>query len=209
MTHDYDLRAALMQLLPGWHPGAKILPEMGVVQSHAYSSARVDIAAIGELLIGYELKSDADNLSRLGRQAEIYGTVFNRMTLVAGRAHLEHAKKLVPEWWGLCAAFREGPDIVVEAIRAPEANPAPLAEAQLRLLWSVEIAGLLRSRKLLSGRAGPKDRLRARVLASLTAAEVQSEVCRVLSTRFWTFREQRAKRRAREERSASEPFLED
>src|SRR4029077_13805561 len=60
-----------------------------------------DVAVVNGALDGFELKSDRDRLDRLARQSEIYGAVFDRMTLVVGPRHERQAARMIPDWWGL------------------------------------------------------------------------------------------------------------
>jgi hypothetical protein len=52
---------------------------------------RIDVAVISHELSGYEIKGPSDSLLRLAGQAEAYGRVFDRMTLVSAEKHLEQA----------------------------------------------------------------------------------------------------------------------
>src|SRR6185312_2727790 len=94
---DSDVRKATLAMLAALHEGdntTRIVEEMGVWSG----AVRVDIAVINGKLWGYELKSDSDTLERLPRQAEIYGKVFDRMTLIVGNRHADRAFKVVPRW---------------------------------------------------------------------------------------------------------------
>ncbi len=66
----------------------------------------MDVAVINGLIEGYEIKSDKDTLDRLPRQAEMFGLIADRMTLVVGERHLEKAKKIVPDWWSIMASSK-------------------------------------------------------------------------------------------------------
>lgn len=64
-------------------------------------SARIDVAVVNGFLAGFEIKSDLDNLIRLPRQVASFGYVFERATLVTTSMHVEKARKLLPDWWGI------------------------------------------------------------------------------------------------------------
>lgn len=84
MLRDLDIRRALRALLAEGHagePGARVVDELGIRQG----SARVDLAVINGSINGFEIKSDADRLDRLGRQRDAYGTVLDTVTLVGPR----------------------------------------------------------------------------------------------------------------------------
>jgi hypothetical protein len=100
---DSDLRAALLRRLARRHSRdaeTLILQELGL----RHGAAHVDVAVVNGLLHGYELKSDSDSLGRLARQALVYGSVLDRVTLVVGRRHVEEAVGMVPAWWGVQVA---------------------------------------------------------------------------------------------------------
>jgi len=63
-------------------------------------------------LHGFELKSERDTLARLEDQAELYSQVFDRMTLIIAKRHLEKAVPKIPRWWGIIAAQFQGKAIV-------------------------------------------------------------------------------------------------
>ncbi len=100
---DSDLRTALLRRLTRRHSRdaeALILQELGL----RHGAARVDVAVVNGLLHGYELKSDSDSLGRLARQALVYGSVLDLVTLVVGQRHVEEAFSMVPAWWGVQVA---------------------------------------------------------------------------------------------------------
>jgi hypothetical protein len=61
---------------------------------------RADLVCVADLHC-FEIKSERDNLDRLVGQGVVYGAVFPRVSLVVASRHLEEAKNLVPDWWGL------------------------------------------------------------------------------------------------------------
>lgn len=62
---------------------------------------RIDLAVIGDHLVGYEFKSDLDTLTRLPRQMDIYGQVFDYCTLVVTDKHMAKARQVLLPTWGL------------------------------------------------------------------------------------------------------------
>ncbi len=93
--NDGALRTALLCRLDRRHsddPDTLIVHEMGL----RHGAARVDVAVVNGSLHGYELKSDSDSLKRLARQARIYSSVLDRVTLVVGGRHAEVVTRMVP-----------------------------------------------------------------------------------------------------------------
>jgi copper homeostasis protein CutC len=87
------------------NPKSRVVDELELLRG----LVRVDVAVIGDIMHGYEIKSAADNLERLPVQQEHYGKVFEKMTLVADERHVDHAVKIVPKCWGLIAVgMRDG-----------------------------------------------------------------------------------------------------
>ncbi len=115
------------------------------------SDAIVDVAVVNGSLNGFEIKSDADTLRRLGRQAEVYGEILDRVTLVVGQQHLAAARKLIPSWWGLMAVRKRNAEAFLTTVRVGRGNPARRARALAELLWLGEARQLLLDRDALRG----------------------------------------------------------
>ena len=134
MLRDSDIRPALRRLVQELEAGS---PETVVIEELGLSkgSVRVDVAVINGIMHAYEIKSDADSLRRLGRQAAHYGRCFDRVSLVLGPTHMELARKAVPSWWGLMRVTcgENGPAIRI--VRKSRRNPAREARALVELLW--------------------------------------------------------------------------
>ena len=106
MLRDSDIRPALRRLVQELEvdtPECVVIEELGLNKG----AVRVDVAVVNGIMHAYEIKSDADSLRRLTRQAEHYGKCFDRVSLVFGQKHLELARKAVPEWWELLCVFPE------------------------------------------------------------------------------------------------------
>jgi hypothetical protein len=140
---DQDIRRALRRQLEAWHPDALVLDELAM----KHGDSRVDLVVIGDRLEGYEIKSDADTLKRLPDQAKQFSLVFHRMTLVVGPRHLGDALSIVPKWWGVTLAVRDGlGGADLTPIRESTENPKPNYRWVARLLWRDELCGLLKAR---------------------------------------------------------------
>ena len=154
----------------------RLVPEMGLCQGRA----RIDLAAIGVGLDGYEIKSGRDDLRRLPAQAVVYGQVFDRVTLVAPERHLLAASRQVPDWWGLSVVNADARRI--EPLRQPSENPACDALSTARLLWRDEVAAALEERLGKSPRAARP--VLWRQLAEIASPdELRALVCRCLRDR--------------------------
>lgn len=170
------IRDLLMARIRRESPGARLVAEMGVCQG----VARIDLAAIGHQLDGYEIKSGRDDLSRLPAQAAAYGQVFDRLTLVTSERHLQDAAEGLPEWWGL--ALVNGDARTIEPVRLPVLNPNRDALAMVRLLWRDEAVDALEPRLGRRPRT-PRMALWQQLVELTPPDELRDLVCRSLRER--------------------------
>ena len=121
------------QVLARPKPPARIVEEFWL----PLSNRRADLALVGHLMEGVELKTHQDRLKRLPEQATAYGSVFDRCTLVSAERHLAAAEKLLPGWWGLVRIPADHGGSL-EVIRSADRNPSVDTSALVRLLWKEE-----------------------------------------------------------------------
>jgi hypothetical protein len=136
-VRDSDIREALHSRLEARHRHdgeTRIVDELGVLMNNS----RVDVAVINGKLEGFEIKSDRDRLARLPRQAEDYGRVFDRMTVVCCERHVAGALLCVPSWWGVEIARASNGKPRIVRVRPPRANPGVEPGAVVQLLWRDE-----------------------------------------------------------------------
>jgi hypothetical protein len=174
LTSDSDLREALKRRLFARYRDASetlVLEELGL----RHGAARVDVVVVNYVLHGYELKSDSDTLKLLPRQARIYSSVLDRVTLIVGPRHAKEAVNMVPEWWGVQLAemgTRRG--VRFSSVRRARNNPRPEALAIAKLLWRDEALDLLHH---LGAAEGFRSKPRAAIYARL-AETAQLDVIR-------------------------------
>jgi hypothetical protein len=165
-TRDCDVRqAAYGRLLSHARrcPQTLVINELGV----AHGASRIDIAVINGHFRGLEIKSDADNLSRLPSQVSADGEVVDRASLIVAPRHLQAAVGLLPPWWGIVLSERGVSGAVVfKRVREERANRSTNPMTLARLLWRPEVVEILRQRghpeRLLRG---PRAALYARLVA--------------------------------------------
>lgn len=181
IMRDSDVRGAVRNWLwAKYADDSRIVEEMGIWSG----SVRIDIAVINGELHGFELKSERDTLARLESQAELYSQVFDRMTLVTAKRHLDKAVAKIPSWWGITTAQFEGERIVLtsfqDAARNPKVDPLQLA----RLLWRPEALAILERRGLSRGyKSRTADVIAARLTEVLSLSELSAEVRETLKDR--------------------------
>ena len=106
-------------------------------------AARADLVEINLSLIGFEIKSASDSLSRLSTQCKIYDRVFQFSTLVVANCHLAKARKLVPENWGIIK-IRPDSNVLVE-VRKAKTNKRICSKSIAEFFWQQELVEILRS----------------------------------------------------------------
>ncbi|HUG83132.1 MAG TPA: MmcB family DNA repair protein [Euzebya sp.] len=176
---EVDIRRAVVGMLAAGPAGIArlIVHEYGI----AAGRVRADVAELtGDAIHLVEIKSAADTLSRLPRQADLYCRVADRCTLAADPAHLDAAAALLPDWWGLVAVDGDR----LRMLRAGRPNPAPDPVTTAMLLWAPELATAVREAGQTGGTAGVgRDGLAAVLVAA--AADVRPVVRAGLLARRW------------------------
>ncbi len=183
MTNDSVIRNALRIYLSGIHAGSDsvLVEELKV----ARGSSRIDIAVIGALIEGYEIKSDKDTLKRLSKQVKLFGEIADKMTLVVGVRHLHVAMKLIPEWWGVMTFIvDEQEQGTLKLVRPAQPNVGLDKVALLQTLERDEIVSLLTVNGLDKGyRKATYKELAERADKALPIEVINAFVRRVLKTR--------------------------
>lgn len=136
---DEDIRSALKLALWERDNTAAIIDELPLLRGRG----RADLAFVNGELCGYEIKSDADSLVRLGTQTEQYQSVFEFVTLVAASKHVKHARNRIPQSWGIIEAEEVEGRILLRERRRPRRNRRIDAAALARLLWKKECLRIL------------------------------------------------------------------
>ena len=161
-------------------PNSLVVDELGLCQG----DARIDIAVINGLIHGYEIKSDRDTLDRLPGQEAIYSQVLDTVTLVIGESHIDKARTMVPEWWGLTRVSESGTELVFESTRPAIQNPSPNPYSLAQLLWKAEVLHALEDTGSTKGlKSKPKKVLWAALADRLSFSELSSTVRTALKVR--------------------------
>lgn len=181
---DYDVRIALRQYLDVEHagdPSTRIIEELGLCEA-----SRVDFAVVNGSLTGFELKSERDTLARLPRQMATYNRVFDYVHLVAAKNHLEHARKVIPPWWGIviAAPIAGSSGLSLRVRRTARRNPAVDPTAIVQLLWKDEALAILTRLGADQGvRSKPREMVWDRLIETIGLANLKAEVRAVLKAR--------------------------
>lgn len=174
---DSDIRASLhRKTLRRYHRASEtlVIDELGL----KHGSCRADIAIVNGRLVGYEIKSDKDSLSRLKSQIAVYDAIFDSITIVVGPRHRSLICRRVPRHWGVVVAAvgRRG-GIYFETKRRARANPRVDLLAVTQLLWRSEALEMVRYMKTgpESSRFGRKQ-LYKFLVKNVPAAKLRQEV---------------------------------
>lgn len=138
---DLDVRGALQRthLKQFDEDGdSRIIQELDICNGEA----RIDIAIVNGHIHGLEIKSEQDTLARLPHQIDVYSKVFDYLTLVVARSHIDAARKILPKTWGIMQASMRK-NVQLKSIKGPELNNDTDAVAICQFLWKEELVALL------------------------------------------------------------------
>jgi len=147
MLYDKDIREPLFDFIDSNFGKVRIIEEKQIGKSRADVMLVMD-----EMLVGLEIKSDADTYARLERQIADYNRCFDMNYVVVGTSHAAHIEEHVPDWWGIITVEEdeetEGTLSERKAdfyiLRQPGLNPRRHYEffrkRQLDFLWRPELA---------------------------------------------------------------------
>ncbi len=150
---------------------------------------RADALLVTEFeMIGFEFKSDRDNLNRLERQIHDYERFCDRNYLVTGQKFREKASSEIPKHWGIYCIYLNDEDVLqLECIRKAEPNKKRMRlHNQLRLLWRSELIPLIKKYKLGGVTAYNKLELVRKLEHHLSKEQLQLELMNTLLERDYT-----------------------
>lgn len=108
---------------------------------------RADIAVLNGKLVGYEIKTERDTLSRLPSQIDAYSEVFHKAFIVVSNNHLQKAMNCIPDWWGIYTINLEPEGTYsFSCYRDSQFNKNQNAFTLAQLLWkseALEVANVL------------------------------------------------------------------
>ena len=143
---DPVIRAAFHRtILARAHQDAKtfVIDELGLKNGEI----RADIAVLNGKMIGYEIKTDKDNLVRLPSQVSAYSDVFDKAYVIVGEKYIQKVRENLPEWWGVfCIKIDKQDFISFEEVKPGEANPQQNPYTIAQLLWKQEVVDLLQNK---------------------------------------------------------------
>lgn len=181
-TCDQDIRDKLLEDLRSDINNLKVIDELDLI------NARADIAVIdNKYFSGYEIKSDRDSLRRLPMQIQIYGYVFDKITIVVGESKLRKVSKTIPTFWGIIVASRNVfGGITLTDVRMPRVNRKINKRWFSKKLWRSDIVRILKTKNLYKGRSGCyKDELLGILMDNTSLRELKYYIRAVLIDRVY------------------------
>ncbi len=173
---DETIRAALLPWLHSFvplEPDSILIEELGI----EHGSSRIDVAVIGSLVYGFEIKAGLDSLGRLQRQVLHYDRLVDFAYVVLTESHHASAAPSVPEHWGLVIAEAQPAGIKFRVERHAKRNINRVPECLARLLWRDEALATLGSLGLDKGiRRKPVRTLHAKLAEALDLDDLSSLV---------------------------------
>lgn len=185
---DTDVRQALVATVAhrvGTQPHV-LVPEVEVRWS---VPARMDALLVADRISGFEIKSDADSLTRLPRQIEAYGAVVERAVLVVGDRHLAAGTATVPHWWTIWGArWRDG-QVVIREVRRGRLNPDLNPLAVTSFMSRADLSEALRARGFTRLSTYSADELRQLLASNISLREtVRLARTAMLGNALWRHR---------------------
>lgn len=179
--HETAARQALMAL----HSVGWAIPELNIQSAEGFPG-RADLCVIpaGGRSIGYEIKTEKDNLSRLAHQVRMYDQCFAERVLATTPRHLAGADQLLPETWSLIVLDPITHEIV-ELQRLPQPQEQDLATERLILeeLHVEELNALLHNLGVTRTHTMNNDQRRALLNTHYDVATLRGLALRTLATR--------------------------
>lgn len=120
ILHDSDIRSALHEKLHQEFGYGGTYDEVGLVNARI----RTDIIQfVDNQIIGFEIKSDADELKRLPKQVKGYSMLCDKVYLVVGDKLKEDAMVLIPDFWGVILVESLSKGVSLNVIKDAQSNP--------------------------------------------------------------------------------------
>lgn len=138
---ENEIRVALLEYTSARAQGESVIREEFQIER---GGARIDLAVIGEKLVGYEIKSELDTFARFSNQIHAYNRVFDEIYLVCGQMQAMQALELIPSWWGVLVAERLAcGGVKLTPARVVSVNPYQDPFSLASLLWKDEVLAVL------------------------------------------------------------------
>ncbi len=163
-----------------------------IYQEKSIGFSICDVMLVTDKLIGFEIKSDNDNYARLDSQIKSYEEFFDENYVVIGEAHKRGIENQIPKEWGILLVT-EGS---IEQIRGAGKNVMVDRDAQLSMLWKVELKNILLRNGLPLYAGRDKDFIVSKILTSVPKEKLGAQIAEELMERDYNAYENNLYRKA-------------
>lgn len=183
MIHDKDMREPLFFYLE------EKLGKCRIFEEKVIGKARADLMLVlPEEIWGLEIKSDADNYSRLSDQVTEYDRYFDRNLVVVGSRHASHIAEHVPDYWGILSVeyLPEEEQFDFYLLRQPKENPHRTMKRKMSLLWRPELAHIQAIHGMPALKNLSKLHVRNRIIEEIPQEILQTDISNELFERDYS-----------------------
>lgn len=181
MLYDKDIREPLFDYLEEKYGKIRILEEKCMGRS------RADVVMVRPgLLVGIEIKSDADTYARLKRQTKDYDCFCDENYVAVGSTHAMHVSEHIPEWWGIISVEQMEHEIDFYEVRGAKANPKLDMKKKLGILWRPELAHIQKINRMPEYKQKSKDFVIEKILLNIPQELLQRQISEELFERDYT-----------------------
>ena len=183
--HDKDIREPLFDFLE------EIYGRTRIIEEKTMGKSRADIVLVLEnVLMGIEIKSDADSYARLSGQVKDYDRFFTRNVVVVGTSHAMHIEEHVPSYWGIITVEEVDGKLDFYILRKAQDNPNALLKNRLGLLWRMELDKIQQWADMPKykekSRSFVIDKILSRVPDKIDESELNRKISEILFERDYT-----------------------
>ena len=181
VLYDKDIRDPLFDFLE------ERCGKIRIIEEKTMGRSRADVLMVTpELIVGIEIKSDADTYARLGRQVKDYDLHFDCNYVVAGSTHAAHVHEHVPPWWGIISVELWEDKIDFYVLREAKKNPKVVPEKKISILWRPELSHIQQINGMAKYRDKSKKFVQQKILEKVPEEILQRQICQELFERDYT-----------------------
>lgn len=181
MLYDRDIREPLFEFLEERYGKIRIIEEKQMGKS------RADVVMVRpDLVMGIEIKSDADTYARLKRQIKDYNQYYDSNYIVAGARHAMHIEEHVPPWWGIIITEMADSQIDFYVLREASLNPKLNLKKKLGILWRPELAHIQELNKMPKYKEKSKAFVIEKILLKVSPEILANQISEELFERDYT-----------------------
>tara|TARA_B110001469_G_C9642403_1_gene323420 strand:- start:2775 stop:3356 length:582 start_codon:yes stop_codon:yes gene_type:complete len=178
ILNDATIRPALLRKLSRRQPTPKaVIEELRVHNGCAIA----DVVSLHSEAHCYEIKGATDKIERIETQGYYYNRSFRKITLITTENHIEKAKKLAPDYWGLILVETVNSEIRFKHIRGAKNNPKFNKEIAVQTLWKSEMLSILNEER---HKRKPRDFLAQLICETTNKVELNSSIAEMLLSRI-------------------------